>query len=60
MRVSSGKGPRIDAGALGRRVRVNPEFAAKVYEAISPGTTVIVTDDPVARKMNRNLTILNN
>ncbi len=60
MRVSSEKGPRSSPGSLGKRVRVNPEFAAKVYDTIGPGTTVIVTDDPVARKMNRNFTIMTN
>ena len=60
MRVSTDKGPRIDADDLGRRVAVNPVFAAKLYDTIQPGTTVIVTDDPVARKFDRNFTIITN
>lgn len=60
MRVSTDKGPRIDADDLGRRTGVNPMFAAKLYDAIQPGTTVIVTDEPVARKMNRDFTIITN
>ncbi len=60
MRVSSEKGPRIDADDLGRRVRVSPEFAAKVYDVITPGTTVVVTDDPVTRKFNRDFTVMTN
>jgi hypothetical protein len=32
------------------RLVVNPEFAAKVYDQLAPGTTVIVTDKPVVRK----------
>ena len=28
---------------------MNPEFAAKVYATIAPGTTVIITDQPVVR-----------
>jgi hypothetical protein len=28
---------------------MNPEFAAKVYDTIAPGTTVIITDQPVVR-----------
>ncbi|MBU3666316.1 MAG: L,D-transpeptidase [Chthoniobacterales bacterium] len=60
MRVSSEKGPRIDANDLGRRVRVNPVFASKVYDIIAPGTTVLVTDDPVARKIKADFTILTN
>jgi L,D-transpeptidase catalytic domain len=31
---------------LGRRVRVPPEFAKNVYDLISPGTTIVVTDAP--------------
>lgn len=60
MRVSTDKGPRIDADDLGRRVAVNPVFAAKLYEEIRPGTTVIVTDDPVARKFDRDFTVITN
>jgi len=60
MRVSTDKGPRIDADDLGRRVTVNPVFAAKLYDTIQPGTTVIVTDDPVARKFDRDFTIITN
>jgi len=43
-----------------RRVAVNPVFAAKLYETIQPGATVIVTDDPVARKFDRDFTIITN
>ena len=32
------------------RLRINPEFAGKVYDTITPGTTVIITDQPVVRK----------
>jgi hypothetical protein len=60
MRVSSEKGPKIDADDLGRRVRVNPEFASKVYEVLTPGTTVVVTDDPVTRKFDRDFTVMTN
>jgi hypothetical protein len=60
MRVSTDKGRRIDADDLGRRVAVNPGFAAKLYDEIKPGTTVIVTDEPVARKFNRDFTIISN
>lgn len=33
---------------LAKRVRYSPEFAAKIYDAITPGSTVIVTDLPAA------------
>jgi lipoprotein-anchoring transpeptidase ErfK/SrfK len=31
---------------LGRRVRIPPEFAEKVYDLVLPGTTIVVTDAP--------------
>jgi hypothetical protein len=36
---------------------MNPEFAAKVSDTIAPGTTVIITDQPLVRS-RRNATIL--
>jgi hypothetical protein len=34
---------------IAARLRINPEFANKVYDTIEPGTTVIITDQPVVR-----------
>ncbi len=51
MSVTS-KGPRVDAEEIKSRLRMNPEFAGKVYEVLAPGTTVIVTDQPVVRSRN--------
>jgi hypothetical protein len=49
MRVSSvGRG--VDAEQLTSRIRFNTEFAQKLADTIKPGTTVIVTDQPVVRK----------
>ncbi|HEU0274064.1 MAG TPA: L,D-transpeptidase [Candidatus Udaeobacter sp.] len=31
---------------IGRRVRVSPAFAEKVYDVVAPGSTVVVTDAP--------------
>lgn len=31
---------------LARRVRVPEEFAARLYDVLTPGTTIVVTDDP--------------
>jgi len=39
----------VDADKIASRLRVNPEFANKVYETFAPGTTVIITDKPVVR-----------
>jgi hypothetical protein len=47
-----------DVGALAKRVRLSPEFAAKVYDALMPGATIIVTDEPAVCKANRGFTIL--
>jgi hypothetical protein len=45
--TSSGRG--VDAEKIASRLRINPEFANKVYETLAPGTTVIITDQPVVR-----------
>ena len=51
------RGRRADAEKIASRLQTNPEFAAKVYEMIAPGTTVIITDQPVVRS-RRNAAIL--
>jgi len=45
--TSSGRG--VPAEKIAGRLRINPEFAQKVYDTIEPGTTVIITDQPVVR-----------
>jgi lipoprotein-anchoring transpeptidase ErfK/SrfK len=61
MRVTSDEtGRRADIDDLGRRLQLNPEFATKLYDAVGPGTTVIITDQPAIRKADRNFTILTN
>jgi L,D-transpeptidase catalytic domain len=49
MRVSS-EGRAIDAESLASRIRFNTEFGQRLADEIKPGTTVIVTDNPVVRK----------
>ena len=49
MTVTS-SGRRADAEKIASRLRINPEFAGKVYDTLAPGTTVIITDQPVVRK----------
>ncbi len=49
MRVSS-EGRGVDAEQLSSRIRFNTEFAQKLADTIKPGTTVLVTDQPVVRK----------
>jgi hypothetical protein len=48
MRVTS-QGRPIKAEQIASRIRFNTEFAQKLADVIEPGTTVIVTDQPVVR-----------
>lgn len=48
MRVTSGGRPVV-AEDISSRLRMNPEFASKVYDTLAPGATVVVTDQPVVR-----------
>jgi len=52
MSVTNGRDS--DAEKIASRLRINPEFAGKVYDTIAPGTTVIVTDRPVVRNALRS------
>jgi hypothetical protein len=61
MRVSTaGSSRSVSADALAKRLHFNTEFAGKLYDAISPGTTVIVTDQPAVRKAIRDMAIFSN
>jgi hypothetical protein len=48
MRVTS-EGRPVEAEQLASRIHFNPEFAQKLADEIKPGTTVIITDQPVVR-----------
>jgi lipoprotein-anchoring transpeptidase ErfK/SrfK len=48
MRVTS-QGRAVEADDIASRIRFNREFAQKLADEIKPGTTVIVTDQPVVR-----------
>jgi len=48
MRVTS-EGHPVEAEELKARLHFSPEFGQKLADAITPGTTVIVTDQPVVR-----------
>jgi hypothetical protein len=59
MNVQSDAASRhAEVSDLAKRVRISPEFAGKVYDALSPGATIIVTDQPAVRKASRDFTIL--
>ena len=47
-RVTS-QGRPVEADDIASRIRFNREFAQKLADEIKPGTTVIVTDQPVVR-----------
>lgn len=51
MSVTSSGRP-VEAEAISSRLRMNPEFAGKVYDTFAPGTTVVITDQPVVRNRN--------
>lgn len=40
------------------RLRIDPAFAAQVYEALTPGATLVVTDEPIEPAGATDLTIL--
>jgi hypothetical protein len=42
-------GRPVVAEEISTRLRMNPEFAGKVYDTLTPGTTVVITDQPVVR-----------
>jgi lipoprotein-anchoring transpeptidase ErfK/SrfK len=48
MRVTS-QGRPVEADDITSRIRFNTDFAQKLADEIKPGTTVIVTDQPVVR-----------
>jgi hypothetical protein len=48
MNVTS-SGRSVPAEKIAERLRISSEFAHKVYAVIEPGTTVIITDQPVVR-----------
>ena len=52
MAVTS-SGRRTNADKIASRLRINPEFAAKVYDTLQPSRTVIITDRPVVRKRGK-------
>jgi len=61
MRVTSDdNSPQVDADDLASRLRFNTDFAIKLADTITPGTTVIVTDQPAVRKPIVDSTVFEN
>src|SRR4029453_305723 len=52
MTVTS-RGRSVPADKVAARLRINPEFGQKVYDAIEPGTTVIITEQAVVRSRGK-------
>ncbi len=48
MNVAS-EGRAASAEQIASRLRFNPDLAEKLYDTVSPGTTVVITDQPVVR-----------
>ena len=55
---SNGSSRSADVAGLAKRVRMSPEFAGKVYDLLTPGATLIVTDQAAVRKASRDFTIM--
>lgn len=51
-------GDRVTLAEIAGRVRISPDFALKLYDVLTPGATIVVTDDPALRRANHNLNVL--
>ena len=60
MNVTTDSGGNIDADEIAARLRFNPDLATKLYDTITPGTTVVLTDHPLVRDATRSNTIFQN
>jgi hypothetical protein len=52
--------PGMSPAVLGARLRIAPDFAANLYNFTSPGTTVVVTDEPALSGNAAKTTIVAN
>jgi hypothetical protein len=60
MNVTTDSGREMDADKIAARLRFNTDFATKLYDTITTGTTVILTDHAVVRDANRSAAIFQN
>ena len=49
-RMGIDSGWPVDSEQLASQLRFNPEFGQTVADEIQPGTTVVITDQPVVQK----------
>ena len=47
--------PGMTPQELGKQLRLAPDFADKLYALATPGTTVVVTDEPALRNFALNI-----
>jgi hypothetical protein len=61
MRVASEDGTKASSfDELSARIRTHPEFAGKIYDLLTPGATIIVTDEGAMTNASRDLAIMGN
>jgi hypothetical protein len=60
MNVTTDSGREMDADKIAARLRFNRDLATKLYDTITPGTTVVLTDHAVVRDASRNKAIFQN
>jgi hypothetical protein len=58
--ADQGNAKRSSFEDLAKRVSFNPEFATKLYDLLTPGATIVVTDEAAVRKAARDFTIMTN
>lgn len=58
--LEAGSAGNVDAAGAtisGGAVRIDPEFAKRVHEALAPGSTLLVTPEPVSAVSNQGMTV---
>ena len=60
MNVTTDSGREMDAEKIAARLRFNPDLASKLYDTVTPGTTVVLTDHAVVRDASGNKAIFQN
>jgi len=60
MNVTTDSGREMDADKIAERLRFNPDLASKLYDTVTPGTTVVLTDHAVVRDASGNKAIFQN
>lgn len=56
MSMTTGSGRKTGIEALHKRIVLNPEFAVKLHDALTPGATLVITDQAAERKPLNDVT----